>query len=91
MYILSTPVGVLKITAAHNGASGCELWCDDRKLGSYASASSAAQAVSVHTTADDRVDALTCPLPSDVEGWTWHSVRRSTTSVEAITDPANCG
>jgi hypothetical protein len=75
MYMLSTPVGVLKITAPENGAAGCLLWCDDRMLGEYDSASSAAAAVSVHETADERVDALTCVLPSDVEGWQWHSIR----------------
>ena len=83
MYILSTPVGVLKITAPQNGASGCQLWCNDRMLGSYVSASSAAQAVSVHQTADSSVDALQCALPSDVEGWKWQSIRNAARSRRA--------
>lgn len=75
MYVLSTPVGVLKITAPQNGASGCQLWCNDRMIGSYVSASSAARAVSVHQTADSNVNTLRCTLPSDVEGWKWQSIR----------------
>ena len=80
MYVLSTPVGVLKITAPQNGASGCQLWCNDRMIGSYVSASSAARAVSVRQTADSSVDALQCTLPSDVEGWKWQSIRNGAPS-----------
>jgi hypothetical protein len=90
MYILSTPVGVLRIAVAQNGASGCQLWCDDRVLGSYTSANSAAQAVSFHQTADERVDALTCELPSDVEGWKWRSIRHKEPSAERV-QTATCG
>jgi hypothetical protein len=84
MYILSTPAGTLRIAATQNGSPGCQLWCDDRMLGSYDSANSAARAVSAHRTADARIDALTCALPTDVEGWKWRSIHVDSAASQQI-------
>jgi hypothetical protein len=70
MYAISIPAGTLTLRPGRRNSTTCELWFENMRVGEYASAGTAARAVSERRTGCFPVD-MADAVPSDLDAWEW--------------------